>query len=292
MLDKFVLNKDRPRVVSKCGDLLRLPLFLSLAIVAGVIAFPRHIPGQTPDTSPTPTPMVQPTREILAEVDPTQPILFSFRNEYKDLKNGNWADALVFRYDRFALRNLKIKGGGKGFVLRFDVPVNTVHRGTVTKAGLGDIYTQVLFVPYATRKFAFTAGSGFSMSTATDAMLGTGKLLVAPVAVPIWYLAKRKRLILLRIQNFTSVAGKSNRAKINYFNLEPTFAWALDKQSWVLFNNEFKWDWRSKRGSGVAGVQFGRMIHGKTGIWFKPEIPWGPGRSGGFNVKVGVFRFR
>lgn len=269
-----------------------LCLVLAVSLVICISGFGILTPAAAQTPSPSPTPAVQRSPEVLSEVDPTKPILFSVRNEYKDLKNGNWADTVLFRYDRFALRNLRIKGGGKGFVLRVDVPLNTVHRGTVTKTGLGDIYAQVLFVPYATRRFAFTAGTGVSLPTATNDILGSGKVLIAPVAVPIWYLAARKRLILLRIQNFTSIAGKKSRADVNYFNLEPTVAWALDRKTWVLVNTEFKWDWRSKRGSAVSGLQVGRMITGKSGFWIKPEIPWGPGRSGGFNIKFGVFRFR
>lgn len=286
------MNGNCVKSISKFGQLLKLPTLFLLAIVADIFLFNGFVPAQLPEPSPTPVQDAKAIGDGLSEVDPTKPILFSFRNEYKDLKNGNWADTVIFRYDRFALRNLRIKGGGKGFVLRIDVPLNTVHRGTDTKAGLGDVYAQVLLVPYATRKFAFTVGSGISLPTATDDMLGTGKVVVAPVAVPIWYLAKRKRLILLRIQNFTSIAGNGNRADVNYLNVEPTFAWGLDRRTWILFNNEFKWDWRSKRESGVAGLQIGRMIGGKVGVWFKPEIPWGPGRSGGFNIKFGVFKFR
>lgn len=288
----FVSNLKKLRVAFVLGESGRLRSFFASAVFTFLLLSPHWVLSQSPEPSPTPVPDANEIDDGLSEVDPTKPILFSLRNEYKDLKNGSWADAVVFRYDRFALRNLKIKGGGKGMVLRIDVPLNTVHRGTETKAGLGDVYTQVLFVPYATRRFAFTAGTGISLPTATDDMLGSGKVVVAPIAVPIWYLAKRKRLILLRIQNFTSVAGKSSRADINYLNIEPTFAWGLDRRTWILFNNEFKWDWRSKRESGIAGLQVGRMIGGKMGVWLKPEIPWGSGRSGGFNIKFGLFKFR
>lgn len=270
----------------------RIASVVLFVICVGSFGIFNRVFPQVNSPSPSPSPAVQPTPEILSEVDPTKPILFSVRNEYRDLKNGNWADTVLFRYDRFALRNLKIKGGGKGFVLRVDVPINTVHRGTVTKTGLGDVYTQMMFVPYANLRFAFSAGTGVSLPTATDDTLGSGKVLIAPVAVPIWYLAARKRLITLRIQNFTSIAGKRSRPDVNYFNLDPTVAWAIDRKSWVLLNTEFKRDWRLKRGSATTGVQFGRMISDHVGFWIKPEFPWGAGRTGGFNIKVGMFRFR
>lgn len=269
---------------SRLGTLLLAPIFFgcfALLSAASVL-------GQ--ETAATPSPL--PTPETLSEADPTKPMLWVIRNEYRDLKNGAWANTLLFRHDRFSFRNLKVKGGAKGFVLRIDVPLNTVHAGSTTKTGLGDIYTQALFIPRISRKFAFSVGTGLTLPTATSDLLGQGKLIIAPVAVPLWYLAKRKRLITLRFQHFVSVAGKSNRADVNYTVVDPFIGWSLDRKSWVFTNTELKWDWRSKRGSATTGIQFGRMISDHVGFWIKPEFPWGPGRTGGFNIKVGMFRFR
>ena len=254
---------------------------LGLLMIGGCLA---------PAASPVPAP--QPTREGLSEADPTRPVLWTFRNEYRDLKNGDWADVLLLRHDRFFFRNLKIKGGGKGFVTRFDVPISIVNRGTTTKAGLGDIYTQALFIPRISRKFVFSVGSGLTLPTATDDLLGQGKVIIAPVVAPLWYMAKRRRLFTLRVQQFVSVAGRSSRPDVNYTIVDPFVGWSLGRRSWVFANTELKWDWRSKRGSGITGVQVGKMISEHYGISFKPEIPWGPGRLGGFNIKVVVLRFR
>lgn len=241
---------------------------------------------------PAATPAPAPTPETLSEADPTKPMLWVIRNEYRDLKNGAWANTLLFRHDRFSFRNLKVKGGAKGFVLRFDVPLNVVHNGTVTKAGLGDIYAQALFIPRISRKFAFSVGTGITLPTATSDSLGQGKLVVAPVAVPLWYLAKRKRLITLRFQHFVSVAGKSRRADVNYTIVDPFIGWSLNRRSWIFTNTELKRDWKSKRNSATTGVQLGWMLSDQVGFWIKPEVPWGQGRTGGFNLKVGMFRFR
>jgi hypothetical protein len=114
----------------------------------------------------------------------------------------------------------------------------------------------------------------------------------APTAIPVWYFAKRKRLALIRIQNYTSVTGKSDRSKINYFIADPTIVTALNRRWWVTVNNEFKWDWRLQRGSSISGVQLGRMVRSKFGFWLKPEFPWGGGRQGQLNFKFTVFRIR
>jgi hypothetical protein len=257
-------------------------LFILICIL-GLSAF-----ASSQEPTPTPTP------EIQAEEDPTKPVIYSLRNEYRNLKNGAWANTVLFRFDRFAFRNLHNASGARGLVLRFDVPFNTVHRGTSTKTGLGDLYAQVLYVPYIarSRRFAFSVGSGIVLPTATNSFLGAGKLIIAPLAVPIWYLGRRNRFFLLRVQNYVSVAGKSSRANVNYLVADPTLAFRAARNTWIVVDTEFKRDWNTKRGSAISGIQFGKMISGKIGFWVKPEIPWGPGRQGDFTFKFGIYKFR
>jgi hypothetical protein len=66
----------------------------------------------------------------------------------------------------------------------------------------------------------------------------------------------------------------------------------INRKWWIGVNNEFKWDWKTSQGSGISGLQVGRIVRGKFGFWVKPEIPWGSGRTGGFNFKFTVFRIR
>jgi len=239
-----------------------------------------------------PSPTVPPPLVQTEEEDPTKPLFFSLRNEYRNLKGDAWADTTILRLDRLSLRRLRNEGGGSGLLLRMDVPINVVHRGTVTKFGLGDIYAQALYLPYVRRKLALAIGSGVVFPTATNDLLGQGKLIFAPTVIPVWYIARRERFAFIRMQNYFSVAGKSHRAGVNYFIADPTLVHRLSRKWWIAVDNEFKWDWRTSRGSGIAGFQLGRMVRRKFGIWIKPEIPWGPGRTGEFNMKFTVFRVR
>jgi len=150
-------------------------LFVVLCVLTGV----SHSTAQVPSPTPQPAPAEG------AEEDPTKPIAFSIRNEYRNLKNGAWANTAIFRIDEVAFRQLQNPGGLKGLILRFDVPFNTVHVGTTTRSGLGDIYAQAIYVPRASRGFSFAVGSGVVLPTATNNLLGTGKVILAPTAVPI-----------------------------------------------------------------------------------------------------------
>src|SRR4029077_17756738 len=94
-----------------------------------------------------PTPQETPAPSQAEEKDPTKPIVFSIRDEYRDLKNGAWANTAIFRADRLSFRNFQNRGGAKGLLLRIDVPLNIVHVGSTTKFGLGDTYGQILYIP-------------------------------------------------------------------------------------------------------------------------------------------------
>lgn len=244
--------------------------------------------AQIPVSTPTP----QPPPVEGGEEDPTKPIGFSIRNEYKNLRNGAWANTAVFRIDHLAFKKLQNPGGLKGVILRFDVPINTVHVGTTTRTGLGDVYAQAIYVPRASRGFSFAFGSGFVLPTASNELLGTGKLLLAPTAVPIWNFPKSRRKLLIRFQNVFSVAGRSSRPDINYFVAAPAVIGQLYKKWWYTADTEFRWNWRSNLGSGVSGFLVARLVKDKFGIAFKPEILWGPGRAGDFNLKFAVFKIR
>jgi hypothetical protein len=266
------------------------PLLLAVIVWSFVLTNGFYVKGQQSiEAEPTPQATPPPSQ---AEEDPTRPIVFSIRNEYRDLKNGAWANTVIFRTDRLSFRNLRNRGGAKGLLLRLDIPFNTVHAGTETKSGLGDLYGQILYIPRAGKRFATAVGTGVIIPTATNDLLGRGKLILAPTVVPVWYFENRKRLTLIRIQNYFSVTGKSSRPDVNYLLVDPFVIVPLNRKWWIGMNNEFKWDWKTSQGSGIAGFQMGRIVRGKFGFWAKPEMPWGSGRTGGFNLKFTVFRVR
>ena len=263
---------------------IRLPIWAAAFLFVG--ACPLYA-QETPTPSPTPV-----AEQATVEEDPTKPILISLRNEYRNFKNGGWANTVIFRVDRLVLHNFGNTGGAKGLILRFDVPFNTVHRGDVTKNGLGDLYAQALYIPRFRRNSLVAIGTGVVIPTATDRFLGQGKLILSPTIIPVWYFAKRERFIFLRTQNYISVAGDSSRPNVNYLIFDPTFVHRVSEKWWLAEDTEFKWDWRNKLSSAISGLQIGRMVRSRYGFWVKPEIGWGPGRVSDFNLKFTVFRLR
>lgn len=259
-------------------------LALALLIVCSAPAIGQDSQDSAPQATPTPL--------IRIEEDPTKPVFFSLRNEYRNLSSGAWANTVIFRIDQLKFRNFQNKGGAKGLIFRLDVPLNIVHVGSSTQSGLGDVYMQALYLPRARRKQVVAIGAGAVLPTATDRLLGKGKFIIAPTLIPLFYFSQRKRLLVLRAQNFISIAGKSDRPDVNYLLFNPIFVHRIKGKWWMTEDNEFKWDWNSRLASVVSGIQVGRMIQGKLGIWVKPEVAWGPGRSSNFNLKFTVFRVR
>jgi hypothetical protein len=265
-----------------------LPAAIAVLFILTTTLYVRGQENPNGQAEPTPQPQAAPE----SEEDPTQPLVFSIRNEYRDLKNGGWANTVIFRTDKLSFRNFQNRGGAKGLLLRLDIPWNTVHIGTRTKSGPGDVYGQVLYIPHATKRFATAIGTGVVLPTASHDLLGRGKLILAPSFIPVWYFSNRKRLTFIRIQNYFSVAGKSSRPDVNYLLVDPNVVIPVTRRWWIGLNTEFTWNWKTSQAAGISGFQVGRIISRKFGFWIKPEIPFGPARTGGFNLKFIVFRVR
>jgi hypothetical protein len=225
--------------------------------------------------------------------DPTRPILFSLRPEFYSVADGVWRAQVVIRYDTAVVRQRRWFSGRRGMLLRFEAPVVTGDTPSIdTQAGLGDAYGQVLVVPYLSGRFAFVAGSGLSLPTATDTALGTGKWTLSPAVTPVWFLRGRG-MFYVKLQNFTSVAGDDARPGLDFLLVTPTLISRVGNRMWMLADSETKTDWNDGSKTGVkSGVQWGWLLPGGIGFWVKPEVWWGPNRGGRWNLKTGLVWYR
>jgi len=226
-----------------------------------------------------------------AEEDPTRAVFLSVREEYRNLTNGAWNNRIVLRKDRVLLQGRRF--APRGFLTRGDLPIATTHAGSETHTGLGDFYSQVLFVPYATRQRAFAAGTGMFFPTATDKTLGTGKWQIAPMVVPIWYLPPAKGFFLVKVQDVISFAGVGDRPDSHYFLLTPTLLYRPARRWWVVSDLESRTNWKNHNRSDFrAGFQVGRVFGGNLGFAVKPEIPFGGAKQGDWNLRLSLIRYR
>jgi len=223
-------------------------------------------------------------QEASDDSDPSKVVFFSIREEYSNLQGGNWANSFILRKDTAILKHSAFIRP-KGMILRWDLPVKSVHAGSETKSGLGDLYTHALIFPRSGPSFTFGFGPALVLPTATDGLLGTGKWQFAPLAVPIWYISKGRGFFAIKIQDFISFAGDQDRSDFHYLQITPTVFWRLNRKYWILADTEATTNWKSDRTALKSGLLFGRVLSKRFAFWVKPEIPWGSNRTGDLNIK-------
>ncbi len=225
--------------------------------------------------------------------NPTRAVLFSIRPELYRPAGDVTRAALIFRYDRAALMKRRWLPGRRGAIFRFEAPVARAQvAGAVSETGIGDIYGQLLLVPYISPTFAFVAGAGLVVPTATGPLLGAGKWVLAPAAGPVWFLPGQG-MIFLKFQNFVAIAGDGDRPDINHLVIAPTIIRIFRQRWWVLVDSEARTDWlRDRRTSVKSGLQIGHAVGPRLAIWAKPEVWWGANRDGRWNLKFAVVWYR
>jgi len=223
-------------------------------------------------------------KDVIGDIDPTKPVIFNIREEFYKLEGDAWRNAFILRTDVIRV------GGLRNLLLRFDVPISSADLGQGTHTGLGDIYGQFLAILYGTDNFFFAAGSGLTSPSATESSLGAGKWQVDPLAIPGWWFGERRALFFVKVQDYISFAGQSDRADVHYMTVNPFFVAKLSEKWWAGADTEAKFNWeQDNRKSYKSGVVLLRMWTETFGTWIKPEIPWGPNREGDWNVKASCF---
>lgn len=220
-------------------------------------------------------------------------MVWSLREEYYKLRGEAWNNVFLFRVDRAFLKDRPQLTGKRGILTRLDIPAVVAVRPDETRGGLRDIYGQALVVPYRTRDFAFAAGSGVSIPTATDRRLGTGKLTLAPAVVPVWFIPQRG-FFLVKVQDYISVAGASDRPDLHFMTVTPLLVWRLKgKPFWLQLDAESRTDWNAQGHTGYkVGFLFGRMTRKRFGAWIKAEVGLGPYREATLAIKTSLFKVR
>jgi hypothetical protein len=230
---------------------------------------------------------------LATEEDPTKAVFLSFREEYTNGIGDAWNTVTIVRSDRVFLKNSSQVGGKLGWLTRADLPVVVSNPGNGTQGGLGDLYLQALYVPYLTRGFAFAAGTGMNLPTATDATLGNGKWQVAPMVVPVWFFKRGRGFFYVRVQEHVSFAGDSGRNDINFSEIVPTVLRSFKRRWWFLADTNVRTDWaRGRVTSFRSGLEIGRVMTPHFGLSVKPEIPWGPNRTAEYTLKVILTRYK
>ena len=223
------------------------------------------------------------------DTDPTRPVLFSLREEYYNLPDGNWINNFILRKDELVWKEKTFPGRARGVLLRMELPETTAHFGGESEGGLGDGYVQALFLPQLSGPFLLAAGTGLVLPTATERVLGGGKWTIAPLVAPVWFIP-RQRYAFVKVQEFESFAGPSSRPDVSFLLITPTYLTRVGQRYWVLVDSESRTDWtRGDVTSFKSGLLVGTMFSPRLGLSIKAEVPWGNHRLGEWTLKATLF---
>ena len=181
-------------------------------LLSEVIAVALALAGSAAAQEPTDT--IVPGADASAagsDSDPTKPIAFSLRDEFVKLSSSSSSNVFILRLDRLVLKGLGMPGVFRGVLGRVDLPLVTIRTPADTETGLGDLYLQALVAPRIKGRFTIAVGTGLGIPTATAEELGTGKWVLAPAVVPIWFFPK-KGFAAIKVQDWVSVIGGADRA--------------------------------------------------------------------------------
>jgi hypothetical protein len=123
--------------------------------------------------------------------------------------------------------------------------------------GVGDFNPQIYVAVELGKGFTLALGPTIVIPTATDAVLGSGKLSLGPSAVLVWI---GKSIVAgVLVNNAWSVAGDPARSSVDQFFLEPFFSWILPRHTFLFTAPEITGDsihhaWVLPVGGGVGTI--------------------------------------
>jgi hypothetical protein len=173
------------------------------------------------------------------------------------------------------------------------MPVVVADPGSGIQAGLGDLYFQGLIAPALSRRFAIAVGTGLGIPTATDRALGTGKWRLAPVGIPIWFFPRGKGFFYVKVHEYWSFAGDSDRPDVDYLLTTPTVLYRPAPRWWILSDTEVKKNWTPVRTTAFSsGIELGYIINRRMALSVKPELGWGAHHERDWTLKIIVTGYR
>jgi hypothetical protein len=123
--------------------------------------------------------------------------------------------------------------------------------------GVGDFNPQIYVVVELKHGFTLGVGPTLVLPTATDMVLGSGKLSLGPSAVAVWIGGPVVAGLL--VNNAWSVAGDHSRASVNTFFLQPFININLPHHTFLVTSPQIVADWTNSAwtvpvGGGVGAI--------------------------------------
>lgn len=161
------------------------------------------------------------------------------------------------------------------------------------ESGIGDVLQSLFFSPKRPTANGVIWGVGpvVSVPTASDDLLGSGKLSVGPTAVALKQESGWTYGVLAN--HLWSVAGEGGRAYVNATFLQPFVAYTLPSFTTLAINAESSYDWRTENWSVPVNVSVSQMLKIgpqpltlQAGLRYWADSPEGGPEDLGFRLAV------
>lgn len=174
-------------------------------------------------------------------------------------------------------------------VYRLEVPVvsQTVSTNSPMNAtGLSDLI--IVDAICFKQKWGFAGiGPALIVPTASSDVLGSGKWSGGPAVVLLHTKVPKLQMGAL-VQQFTSFAGDSDRADVNFMLFQPIVNKILTNGYFLQFNPIMKFDWENKKYNIPVAISFGRAFAKNLSMFIAPEyVVSGPGK-GDFTLRLNI----
>lgn len=124
--------------------------------------------------------------------------------------------------------------------------------------GLGDITQTFSFTPAAHGPLIWAFGPQFSIPTATDDLLGTGKLSLGPSGLLLYQ--TDSITTGMSANHIWSVLGAGSRPDVNQTELQPFIAWHIGKGRTISANLDADYDWTADQWTVPVSGSFSQIV--------------------------------
>lgn len=208
------------------------------------------------------------------------------RDEYVDFQQGGGANMIVPRLD-YAV--------SPAFSLRVEAPVVTSGpdlAGQSNQAGFGDLLFRGSYRAIRGTGYAAVVGAEVIFDTASEASLGYGKDVLAPLAYASIEIPRFRSVLFPFIQHYFTVGGDDSRPDVNYTSVKAAVLNRWQGRYYSVVEPQLVVDHeRSDRVGMTLEAEGGRFLTRQMTVWARPGL----GLFGddlpqvyNWNLKVGV----
>lgn len=149
-----------------------------------------------------------------------------------------------------------------------EVPLSRYESPNKSVNGLGDILANVsYFVPKGNNDYGYGAKMEIILPTATDDLLGTGKLQFSP-SVFVLFLGWNGFYAAAGYKHYVSLAGDGGRDDINMGRFRGYLSYISPDQWWVVLNGYYYMDYKhSGQAEFIPELELGTLVNEGTALY-------------------------